>query len=278
MNDLEKNIIELNSRIDKLYVDRNEIHEKLSEVKSRKNGASEKERRYSNKVNRISKDLDKLMASRLSLITVPSLAFWLPLLGIVFQLPFVAVVGIGVLGGVAGYRFSCDLIEHKMLREGDMRLLTRLFPSIRMKKGDLDKAISDRKVYTDKLSELSDKVIKLEDELESVESNILKLEALSKSMCNIYFSKLKREADGEHTDLEVIIDRTVRNTDSFYTNICYGLTKKERNEIIAEMSCKSCDNCTNYSCDLSDEEKANTVSCSDWYNEIEIGKSKVLRR
>lgn len=278
MNDLEKNIIELNSNIADLYKKKDEIKEKLTFVRSRRSGASEKERRYSNKVNRISKDLDKLIAKRLSLITIPSLAFWLPLIGIVFQLPLIAVFGIGVFGGFVGYRFSRDLIEHKMLRESDMRLLTRLFPSINIKKGDLDKAISDKKVYSDKISELREEERKLEEEYYSIDASILKLDSLSRSMCEIYFNKLKRENDENYADLETVINRTICNPDKFYSNICNGLTRRERNEIIAQMSCKSCDNCTYTGCVLSDEEKTQTGVCENWYNEIEIGKSKVLRR
>ena len=278
MNDLEKSIIELNMSIDDLYKKRADIQSKRVEVRSRKDGAYEKERRYSNKVERLSNELDALMTKRLSLVTIPSLGVWLPLLALVFEAPLGIVAAIGILGAVSGYRFASDLVHHKMLTKGDMRLLTRLFPSIKTKSAELEKACSDRKNYSDKLVELTSEEDTINEEYDELDDGIRKLEDVSKSMCELHFSKLQRELLPHYTDLETVIGRTISNPEKFYSNICNGLTRKERNDIIAEMSCKSCENCTYTGCTLSDEEKAQNGVCENWYNEIEIGKSKVLRR
>lgn len=278
MNNLEMSIIELNNSIDDLRKKRDDIQEKRIEVRSRKDGSYEKERRYSNKVERLSSELDELMTKRVSLMTIPSLGVWLPLLALVFEAPVGIVVGIGVLGAASGYRFASDLVHHKMLTKGDMRLLTRLFPAVKTKREELEKACSDRKVYSDKLVELTSEEDKINCEYDEVLSRIQELEGNLKSMCELHFSKLQRELLPYYTDLETVIGRTISNPEKFYSNICNGLTRKERNDIIVQMSCKSCDNCTYTGCALSDEEKTQTGVCENWYNEIEIGKSKVLRR
>lgn len=277
MNDLEKSIIELNSKIDGLKKKKCEIQEKRIEVRSRKDGAYEKERRYNNKVERLSGELDKLMIKRVALITIPSLAIWLPLL-FLLNVPATIVGCIGLLGCAGGYRLASDLVSYKMLNAADERLLTRLFPRVREKKKILDKAISDRKIYTDKLIELTSEEETVNEEFDNVEDEIKQSEDSLRSMCEVHFGNLKREMQPHYTDLEIVIDRTISNPERFYSNICNGLTRKERNDIIANMSCKSCDNCTYTGCTLSDEEKANTGCCENWYNEIEIGKGKVLRR
>lgn len=277
MNDLERNIIEVNASIEDLYKKRKVVQEKRIDVRSRKDGAYEKERRYSNKVERLSSELDALMTKRVALITIPSVAVW-SLLFFMLNIPVGIIGAIGLLGCAAGYRFAEDVVNHKMLGEGDMRLLTRLFPSIRNKKAVLDKAIKDKTVYSDKLEELSSEEEKINEEYDELSDGIVKLEGVSKSMCDLHFSKLQREMLPHYTDLETVIGRTISNPEKFYSNICNGLTRKERNDIIAEMSCKSCENCTYTGCTLSDEEKQASGVCENWYNEIEIGKSKVLRR
>ena len=183
-----------------------------------------------------------------------------------------------VLGSFCGYRLANDVVDYKLLKEGDMRLLTRLFQSINNKKQEFDKAAADRRVYSDKLAELTSLEESISEEYDELVDGIQKLEDVSKSMCDLHFSKLQRELLPHYTDLETVIGRTISNPEKFYANICNGLTRKERNDIIAEMSCKTCDNCTYTGCTLSDEEKLNAGCCSDWYNEIEIGMSKVLRR
>ena len=41
---------------------------------------------------------------------------------------------------------------------------------------------------------------------------------------------------------------------------------------------KTCENCQNHSCRLTQDEKDKMSDCKSWYNEVEIGMNKVLKR
>lgn len=278
MNDLERTIIDLNDNVDELYEKKEEAYENLLEVNKRKQNAKERVDRYNKKVDRLSNEYDKMKMNRVAVITVPCISIPLTLLSLLFGATTPLVVGIFMLGCAAGYRFASDTVYFKMLNNKDERLLCRLFPSLKRKRDFYYQSCFRCSEYEKKLKEVTEEAEHVEEEYNEIVDSIEKLKEVTSSVCDLHFGKLKRELLPYYTDLEVVIGRTISNPEKFYANICNGLTRKERNDIIQDMEGRSCANCTNANCTLSDEEKANMTNCNDWYNEVEIGMSKVLRR
>ena len=278
MNDLERTIIDLGKQIDELYIKKDELQLSLNEIMSRKDGSSSKSDRYFKKFERIKEEFNSLRMKKLNCITIPSIGLSITSLVLLSGAPLSFCAAILGLSCAAGYRLSYDMVYHNMLRRDDERLLERVFPSIKDKKEEYEKAYVEYLNFHNKFMQLSCDENEIREELESVLDGICKLKGRRSSLCNLYFKKLEDSDLPYCTELEDVISKTIANPDKFYTNICNGLNHKERNDIVENIQNKSCSNCTNSSCKLSDEEKESISNCKSWFNEVEIGMSKVLRR
>lgn len=86
--------------------------------------------------------------------------------------------------------------------------------------------------------------------------------------------------------LEILINTAVESPKRFYEAIASSMTPEERLYIISQLQNKSCETCTNGSCDIENCEKIGLDEygkpqghdCMGWINDEYIGRSKVLEK
>lgn len=278
MNDLEKTIVYLDMNIDDYSNKEIKTFENKQGVTSKRNQAQVRLDRISSKVKRLNQELDKLKVKKISTLTVPVIGFAGFSIAAIFASPIALTVTSTIIGGTCGYRFASDIVKYKLLNEKDNLLLERLFPTIEGKAIELDNAILKMENCKDKLEELTKEEEKLSEEYEELHDGVEKLKEVRESMYSLHIKKLSREYLPYHTSLEDVLNRTIDNPQKFYTDVCSVLTNEEKKDIVSDMPNKSCENCQNHTCRLTQEEKDKMIDCKAWYNEAEIGKSKVLRR
>ena len=184
---------------------------------------------------------------------------------------------ITLLGFIAGCGISNVLVNSNLLNKNDNLLLSRIFPSIRNKQVELEKNKYYLSHYNSLIEELNLKESFVNSQLDKILDDLSESELKYDNLIEVYFKTKEKELLPYYRELKDVIEMTIKNPEQFYINICNGLTGKERKDIIEGIECKSCANCTNISCKLTCEEKQNVNNCESWYNELEIGKSKVLK-
>lgn len=80
-------------------------------------------------------------------------------------------------------------------------------------------------------------------------------------------------------NLSPIIEQIFKESLKFYDEICYAMPLQERLLILRYLQNKSCDTCTNGSCNIESYEKTGAKhNCIGWFNPNLIGKSRVLAK
>lgn len=278
MNDLEKKIINLDLAISDYTNKKTQVFNQRKEITEKKENIQNKLNRYSNKVKRLNEELEKIKTKKISNLTIPVLGFAGFSLAIIFSSPLAITLASTIIGASAGYRFANDIVKYKMLNEKDELLLERIFPNIEGKVIELDNASLRANNYQNKLEYLINKEQKLTEEYENLEQKIKALKNERETMINTHFKKISREYLPYYTSLDDVLNKTIENPQKFYTNVCSVLTNEERKDIVFDMQGRTCETCQNHTCRLTQEEKEKMSDCKAWYNEVEIGKSKVLRR
>lgn len=278
MNDIEKALVDIDFNINDCINKEVKVYDKYLDVKKKREEAENRVNRYGKNIEVLNGELDNLRINKMSLLTVPSIGFACFGFALLFNAPIALTVGVTVLGGAAGYKMAEDMVRFKMINRTDERLLNRLFPSIVSKKKEIKKVRNAQKNCMGKVSELTTEEESLKEEHEELIYGIDKLKEYRDSVLDLHIKKLRREYLPYHTDVEDVLNKVIKDPEYFYRTVCRELKNEEKRDIVLDMSGKSCDNCQNYSCRLTQEEKEKMSNCKAWYNEVEIGMSKVLRR
>lgn len=278
MNDIEKTLVSIDFNINDCEDKEVKLYDKYLGVKQEREEIQGRVDRYGNRLVSLNEELDNLKVKKMSLLTVPSLGIACFGLAFLFNAPAALTLGITVLGGATGYKLADDMVRYKMINRADERLLNRLFPAIVSKKREIKKISNAQKNCKNKVEELSIEEEQLKGEHEELVKKIDKLKDSKESVLNLHIKKLRREYLPYHTDVEEVLNKVIRDPEYFYRTVCRQLKNEERRDIVSDMKGKSCENCQNYSCRLTQEEKDKMQNCKAWYNEVEIGMSKVLKR
>ena len=278
MNDLEKTILNLDMNIRDYSNKEATTFEKKQGITGERNQAQVKLDRFTSKVKRLNKELDELKVKKISTITVPVIGFVGFSIAALFASPITLTIVSTIIGGTCGYRFASDIVKYKLLNEKDSLLLDRLFPTIEGKEIELDNAILKMENCKDKLQEIITEEEKISEEYEELHDGVEKLKEIRESIYSLHIKKLSREYLPYNTDIEEVLNRVIENPKEFYIKVCGELKNEEKKDIVLDMPNKKCENCQNHTCRLTQEEKAKISDCKAWYNEEEIGRSKVLRR
>ena len=102
----------------------------------------------------------------------------------------------------------------------------------------------------------------------------------------IEYKKFKQHLIEKLLSLKPIIEQTMKEPLKFYDEICYTIPLKERLLILKHLENKSCETCTNGSCNIETCEKVGIDEygypmghdCIGWFNPNIIGKSRVLAK
>ena len=253
-------------------------YERKENVTNKRKIEEDKLIRHTNKVKRLSGELEKLKINKISTLTVPVTAFAGFSLALLFASPIALTAASTLVGAAGGYRFANDIVKYKMLNKKDSLLLERLFPAVEGKAIELDKATLNMDNCKSKVEDLTHEEEELTTEHKELHEGVEKLKEIRDSLYSLHIKKLNREYLPYHTDLQEILSRTIEDLNKFYTDICRELTDEEKRDIAFDITNKTCQNCQNEECTLTQEEKEKMSNCVSWYNEVEIGKSKVLRR
>ena len=278
MNDLEQTLVNLDFNINDCNIRDNEVYAKYLEVKRIRELAQKRLESHNEKINVITAELDDLKVKNMSLIMVPSIGGVFVSLGLLFGVPLTLGIGIFGLGAISGFKITSDMVKYKSLNNHVEVLLNKLFPSIAKKNFELKKIYKAKNKCAESLNSLTLEEESLLEEHEELVDGIEKLKEIKDSVLDLHLSKLSREYLPCYTKLEDIINKTVNDPSQFYGDVCRELTDEERRDIILDIGGKSCNNCQNYSCCETKKETDKITDCKSWYNEEEIGMSKVLRR
>lgn len=107
---------------------------------------------------------------------------------------------------------------------------------------------------------------------------------LENQRVSLNLAKEKYDLNKLSTSIEKLISLSVTNSRKFYESIADNMTFEERNYILKTLENKSCNSCTNVSCNVENYEKigldengkAQGCNCVGWYNYEYIGRSKIL--
>lgn len=278
MNDLEKTIVNIDMNINDYSNKEIKTYEKKQNITNKRKSEQDKLTRRTSKVKRLNEELDRLKTNKISTLTVPVTAAAGLSLGLLFASPIALTVASTIIGAAGGYRLANDIVKYKMLNETSNLFLEKLFPTIEGKSIELDKATLNMDNSRNRVEELTREEEELADEYEELHDGVEKLKEIRESLYSLHIRKLNREYLPYYTNLEEILNKTIEEPNKFYTNVCRILTNEERRDIAHDIPNKSCQNCQNGECTLTQEEKAKNSNCESWYNEVEIGMSKVLRR
>lgn len=278
MNDIEKTLVNIDFNINDSVNKEVKVYDKYIGVKKQREEVENRANRHGKRIEILNAELDELKLKKMSLLTVPALGFACFGVALLFSAPVALTVGVTVLGGATGYKVADDMVRYKMINKADERLLNRLFPSILNKKKEIKKVSNAQKNCMLKVSELSAEEELLKSEHEELVQGIDKLKQSKEAVLDLHIRKLRREYLPYHTDVEELLNKVIHDPEYFYRTVCRQLKDEEKRDIIYDMSGKSCENCQNYSCRLTQEEKEKMTNCKSWYNEVEIGMSKVLKR
>lgn len=276
MNSVEKNLVNIENKIKDCEKEEGILFDKYIGVKREREEVETKLVLLDDKILRLNSEYDDLKSKKISLICVPAMGVACFSFALLFSAPVALTAGITILGGACGYRFSNDVVRNKMLNGSDELLLKRVFPSVARKGREVRKAYRTKEHFNDKLEELTLEEESVKSEREDMILEIGKLRKSKDSMVNLIIEKLNRESS--HKDMKDILDKVVKDPEHFYRSICWELSNEEKRDLALSMEGKSCENCRNFTCRLTEEEKAKLEDCKAWYNEVEIGMSKVLKR
>lgn len=278
MSDLEKTIIDLKYSIDELSEKKCDIYDKKQELLVRKSNAEKKLERYSKKVSKLEVQLNDMLIKKLSLIISPIVGFSIFAILLFSGATPILTAFITFLGFVTGCGISNTIINCNILNEKDYLLMGRIFSSIKDKQLELLRNRHYVEHFNSIVNELSSEESSVSADYDVIVGDLANLQSRYNSLRDFYFKKKEKELLPYYRNLEDVIKNTIKNPDQFYRNICNGLNRKEKKDIIEEIKVKNCQNCTSTSCKLTNEQKENIITCDSWYNEVEIGKSKVLGR
>lgn len=276
MSDLEKTIIDLKYSIDELTEKKYDIYDKKQELLLRKGNAEKKAERYSKKVSKLEAQLNDMLIKKLSLIISPIVGFVIFAILLFSGATPILTAFITFLGFVTGCGISNTIVNCNILNEKDYLLMGRIFSSIKDKQLELLKNRHYVEHFNSIVNELSSEESSVSADYDVIVSDLANLQSRYNSLIDFYFKKKEKELLPYYRNLEDVIKNTIKNPDQFYRNICNGLNRKEKKDIIDDIEVKNCQNCTSTSCKLTNEQKENIITCDSWYNEVEIGKSKVL--
>ena len=278
MNDIERTLVDIDFKISDCENKEVKIYDKYLGVKQQREEVQNRVNNYGKKIERLNEELDNLKVLKTSILTVPSIGFACFGFALLFSAPVALTVGVTVLGGATGYKLANDMVRYKMINKSDETLLIRLFPSIAKKHRELLKVNNARKNCEKKVESLSEEEALLKEEYDDLVLGHNKLNESKEKALNLLVKKLRKEYLPYFTDNKDLLDKVIRDPEYFYRTVCRELKSEERKDIVRNMKGKSCENCQNYSCRLSQDEKANITNCNAWYNEVEIGMSKILKR